>query len=212
MKYAEFKNKIKEFPVFTTAMLRMLAGNTGNIGALKVQLSHWKKKGLVVPLRKGLYLLNREDRKTEPSLFYLANQIFIPSYVSLESALAYYGLIPEFVGASTSVTARKTCAFRNEFGIFTYQHVKTAAYTGFVSVRESGKPSFLAATPEKAVVDLIYLNLEKCRPQDRHIFVKSYRFQNGESLHSKKLVMYAKKFGTRKLLEVVQMFIEEVVR
>lgn len=209
MKYSEFRKKIQGVPVFSTSMLGTL---TDEVGTLKVQISHWKRRGLIRPLRRGLYLLNSEDRRVEPPLFYLANQIFIPSYVSLESALATYGLIPEFVAATTSVTARKTCRFENDFGLFTYQHVLPAGYGGFESVQVSKELSALVATPEKAVIDFLYLNLSSFSAQDHSIFLKSYRFQNGHGLQPKKLRAYAGQLQTKKLLAVVEGFIQEVVR
>ena len=209
MKYSAFRSRIRKLPVFSSAMLGSLVRDTAT---LRVQLAQWKKKGLVSVLRKGLYVLNPEDREAEPSRFYLANQIFMPSYVSLESALAYYGLIPEFVGMTTSVTVRKTSTFKNEFGTFSYRHLQPTAYSGFVSVDESAKTSFLIAAPEKAVADFLYLNLARFHPADRAIFEKSYRFQNGRSLSARRLRNEAGKFGGKKLRTIMDLFIQEVLR
>ena len=208
MKYQNFKQKTKSLPLFSTSMLSSLVKN---YDVLKVQLSMWKKKGLISALRKGLYVLSREERQIEPSLFYLANQIFIPSYVSLESALAYYNLIPEFVAAITSITVRKTCKFKNEFGLFTYQHVMPECYTGFEIVQESQKIKVLMALPEKAVVDFLYLNLSKFSVLDHLIFTESYRFQNCEKLNKRKIRNYAKLFKSKKLISVSELFIKEII-
>ncbi len=208
MKYNAFKEHVRHLPLISSGMLAQLSPNTRT---LKVQLSEWKKKGLILSLRKGLYVLNKHDRSLEPSPFYLANQIFIPSYVSMESALAYYGLIPEFVSSIISITTRKTCAFKNEFGAFNYRHIKPAAYTGFTSIRESENMSVLMALPEKAVVDFIYLNLSEFDTRDEEIFEKSYRFQNCENLDLKKLRAYAKYFNTHKLTDIVEAFIKKAI-
>ena len=196
--------------MFSTSLLGAL---TDQEGTLRVQVSIWKKKGLIRSLRKGLYILSPEERHWEPSLFYLANQIFSPSYVSLESALAYHGLIPEFVATTTSVTVRKTCRFENDFGVFTYQRVIPNGFDGFESIRESEKVSALVATPEKAVVDFLYLrvNLAQFKKPDRRIFSESYRFQNCEGLNRSKLRAYAKRFGSKRILLAVESFIEEVL-
>jgi len=209
MKFETFRKQVQRVPVFSTTLLSTL---TEKAGTLKVQLSGWKKKGLIVPLRKGLYVLNSEDRHIEPSRFYLANQILIPSYVSLESALSYHELIPEFVAGTTSVTVRKTCEFRNEFGGFFYHHLKPEAYGGFQSVQESEKISFLMAVPEKAIIDFLYLNLGKFHPKDKSAFEASYRFQNCEQLAPKKLAAYARSFGTKKLQGILDLFMEVCVR
>ncbi len=207
MKFNEFKRKIRSLPVFSTSMVGAL---TPKVGTLKVQLSQWKKKGLIRPLRQGLYVLGREERQVEPPLFYLANQIFVPSYMSLESALAYYGLIPEYVAQATSVTVRKTCRFKNDFDTFTYQHILKSAYSGFESIRQ-GDFSVLLANPEKAVVDFLYFHQAQFPPFDRDIFTKSYRFQNCEHLNPKRLRKYAEQFGNKKLISVVALFVQEFV-
>ncbi len=64
---------------------------------MRNQLTRWGKNGLIIQLKRGVYMLNKNDQKLHPSRFYLANQLLWPSYVSLESALGYYGLIPEAV-------------------------------------------------------------------------------------------------------------------
>ena len=208
MNYAQFKQKIRPFPVFSTSMLGTL---TRDVSTLKVQLSQWKKKGFIKSLRQGLYVLNPEDRRMEPSSFYLANQMFIPSYVSLESALSYHGLIPEFVGVITSVTPRKTCRFENDFGRFEYRHVTPSAYGGFQSVVESEVMTALVAYPEKAVTDFIYLNLSGFDERDRSVFTESYRFQNSEDLSAARLRRYAQRYPSKKLAAVIDLFIKEML-
>lgn len=208
MKYLTLKQKIKHLPVFSTSFINTLSND---VKTLKVQISTWKKKGLVVPLRKGLYVLEKKEREIEPPRSYLANQIFFPSYVSMESALFYYGLIPEFVAQVTSVTTRKTCRFKNEFGTFTYQHVQPKAFTGFNSIEDAGLKS-LIASPEKAIIDFIYLNLSRFNEKDSKIFEESYRFQNCESLSKKKIKFYAKLFNSKKLITISNLFIKELVK
>lgn len=208
MRFSAFKQRVKSLPVFSASLLGTL---TNKVETLQVQLSHWKKKGWVTPLRKGLYLLGPQDRTVEPPLFYLANQIFIPSYVSLEAALAHYRLIPEFTSVMTSVTVRKTCRFENALGLFTYQHVRPEGFFGFEPTRVSEGLTALLATPEKAVVDFLYLNLPRFSVSDPSVFTESYRFQNLGGLDPKRLRAYAKRFGTKKLLSVVELFIREIL-
>ena len=94
MKYLDFKNKVKDFPVFSSSQLSAFGEKEA---ILRNQLSYWKKKGLVLEIKKGLYVLNEHDRKITPSRYLLANQIYAPSYVSTEFAMGYYDLIPERV-------------------------------------------------------------------------------------------------------------------
>lgn len=147
--------------------------------------------------------MNEEDRKINPSRTFLANQLVSPSYLSTEYALFFYGLIPEKVEDITSVTTKKTTLIRNSFGVFRYQHLNTKCFLGFEQVEEKGGFSFLIATPEKAIVDFLYLNLANFKPQDQDIFRLSYRIQNTQDLSKKKLRDFAKIFNNQKLIKVV---------
>jgi len=71
------------------------------MGILRVQLSNREKKGLIIRLKQGLYVLNENNRKIEPSRIFLANSLYSPSYVSTAYALGYYDLIPEKVEDGT---------------------------------------------------------------------------------------------------------------
>jgi hypothetical protein len=126
----------------------------------------------------------------------------------MESALAFYGLIPEFVGATTSVTTRKTARFQNDFGIFIYQSIDPKAYGGFQAMKDSQDLTVLVALPEKALVDFFYLNLSGFAPSNPRVFSESYRFQNCESLKPKSLRQFAKRFGSKKLLAVIESFLK----
>jgi predicted transcriptional regulator of viral defense system len=181
---------------------------TDEVDTLRVQLSHWKKKGWISSLKRGLYVLGPEERVVEPSLFYLANQIYLPSYVSLESALAFHDLIPEFVGGTTSVTPRKTARFENVFGVFTYQTIDSKVYEGFESQKDPQGLTTLVARPEKALVDFFYLNLSDFDPRNPRLFYDSYRLQNLENLDRKRLREFTERFETKKLSAVVDTFLE----
>ncbi len=209
MKYLTFKQKIEPFPVFSSGLISSLVENT-NI--LKVQLSDWKKKGLISQPRKGLYVLGKEYRKIEPSLFYLANQMYIPSYISLESALRFYGLIPEFVAQITSVTSRNTSEFQNEFGSFSYQHLKPECFSGFTALKDENNFNILIASPEKAIVDFLYFNLARFNSLEHDIFEESYRFQNCDGLNKTKIKTFAKLFESKKLNSVCDLFVKEIVK
>jgi len=199
MNYAEFKNKAQTFPVIFSRDLLMQEDKKQ---ALRNQLERWCAKKLLIKLRRGVFLLNPNDRKIYPSEIYIANQLYSPSYVSMEFALGFYGLIPEAVFTFTSVTTRKTLHFRNEFAAFAYQHIKPQAFRGFKAYKDKAGLTFFVAEPEKALVDFIYLNLEKFFPGDEDIFNESYRLQNTETLNKKRIMLFAGLFGSRKLVAV----------
>jgi predicted transcriptional regulator of viral defense system len=205
MKYKEFKSKIRDFPIFSSSQINSL---TSNAQVLKNQLTLWQKQGLVLRLKRELYILNEGDRKINPSRTFIANQLVSPSYISTEYALFFYGLIPEKVEDITSITTKKTTLIRNGFGAFRYQHLNATCFIGFEQVKEQGGFSFFIATPEKAVVDFLYLNLSNFKPQDQDIFKFSYRFQNTQGLRKKRLRDFAKIFNNQKLIKVVDSFCE----
>ena len=120
-------------------------------------LTRWCRKGLLVKLRNECYAFP-EFRQVPDAARYIANHIYSPSYISLQSALSFYGMIPEEVVQITSITTLKTAKFENSFGTFHYQNVKTALYFGYERKILSNGRSLLFALPEKALLDLLYLN------------------------------------------------------
>ena len=205
MKYLDFKNKIRNFPVFSSSQL---SGFDEKEAVLRNQLSYWKKKGLVLEVKKGLYVLNEHDRKITPSRYFLANHIYAPSYVSTEFALGHYGLIPERIFDVTSVTPRKTARFHNPFGLFIYQHIGISCFDGFRETKDENNLSFMIASPEKAVIDFIYLNLGLFTHKQPELFELSYRFQNIDLIDPEYLLSLAACFQCKKLIRVVDSFIE----
>lgn len=207
MKFRNFKTAIQNFPIFSTSQISSL---TGNEQVLRNQLTRWERLGLVLKLKKGLYILNSSDRKINPSRMFIANQLYSPSYISTECALDFYGLIPERAEVTTSVTTKKTTVFENVFGRFTYQHLKTSCFNGFRELKDQMNLPFFIAEPEKAIVDFLYLNLPVFKKIDPDIFALSYRFQNVSGLNTKKLKKFSDQFYSKKLKHLIQMFVEFV--
>ena len=120
-------------------------------------LTRWCRKGLLVKLRNEYYAF--PDYRQMPGFSRIvANRIYSPSYVSLQSALSFYGMIPEEVIQLTSITTLKTASFNNAFGAFHYRNVKESLYFGYDIKMMDGGRGVLIATPEKAILDLLYLN------------------------------------------------------
>lgn len=110
----------------------------------------------IIRIKKGLYVLGAGRRKRMVSKEVLANLIYGPSYVSLDSALALYGLIPEGVFEMTSITCHRKKHFLTPLGRFSYQHLPARLYSCGVQLRPIDEVrSFLVATPEKALVEKI---------------------------------------------------------
>ena len=115
MRCEEFKKKFNNLP-FVVERDILLGKEARQV--FRNQLNRWKKRGLVVKLKRGVYMFNRDERKLNPGDFFIANQLCAPSYISLESALSFYGLIPERVADTTSVTTKKTLSIRSIEGFF----------------------------------------------------------------------------------------------
>lgn len=201
MKYLEFKNTVRRFPLISSTHIANISKKPQ---ILKVQMRGWQEKGLIIKLRRGLYILNKNDRKIEPSRIFLANALYSPSYVSMEYAFGYYDLIPEKVEDVTSITTKKTAKFKNLFGTFIYQHLKTDLFFGFAEIEdENGLPLYIAE-PEKAMLDFIYLNLGDFKGKRKDVFNLSYRFQNLDILKKKKLMDFAKRYKNKRIFDVVK--------
>ncbi|MDR3132862.1 MAG: hypothetical protein LBU42_02425 [Prevotellaceae bacterium] len=119
-------------------------------------LSRWIRKGYIIRLRQGYFAFPEYKNMPDYSL-YFANRIYRPSYISLHTALAFYGMIPEAVVQITSVASLKTASFRNDFGEYSYKNVKENLLFGYERKPMAGNRTIQFATPEKALLDLLYL-------------------------------------------------------
>jgi hypothetical protein len=113
--------------------------------------------GDIVPLRRGVYALGKRYRHQQFNLFELANKIYAPSYVSLESALSYHGWIPEAAYTVTSVALKRSKTFETPAGLFSYTRISRFNFVGVERIVQ-GNSIFLIASPTKAFVDYIFAN------------------------------------------------------
>ncbi len=125
-------------------------------------LVRWQRKGYITKLRNRHYLLNDSSLdRNEADLFSIANKLYRPSYVSLESALSFYGLIPEGVFRIQSITTLKTNAFNTPVGGFDYRSIKPQCYFGYrLAPLRNGH--YLIAELEKAMLDFLYFRHDIC--------------------------------------------------
>lgn len=112
--------------------------------------------GELIRLKKGLYVLSPGKAKVPLSKELIANHLLGPSYISLQSALSHYGLIPERVFLTLSVTTKRAKKYITPIGEFDYITVNKDYYPIGVKIQSvEEKYSFLIASPEKALCDLI---------------------------------------------------------
>lgn len=114
------------------------------------------KSGILERITKGLYIAGPALQAERPDPFLLANQILGPSYVSVDSALSYHGLIPERVYTVTSMTTKASRQYPTPLGAFTYARLSLPYYSfGIRSVKLTKKQTVMMAAPEKALLDKI---------------------------------------------------------
>ncbi len=155
---------------------------------LRQYLSRWKTRGWLQSLKKGLYELTYPEGRGVPD-FFIANKMYAPSYISLETALSYYSIIPEVSMAVVSVTSKITRRFKNSHGLFIYRSIQPEAFRGYIIEKHNGF-NILIAEPEKALVDYLYFKTLRGGTFDK----KAERIDQKrvEQLNKKKLESYAK--------------------
>ena len=151
MNFIEFRNKFLPLTYFTTNQVYASYPefNRNNLG-------RWVRQGYLIRLRQGYYAFPEYRESTEFPL-YFANIMYKPSYISLHTALSFYGIIPEAVPQITSVTTLKTITFSNDFGEYSYKNIKPDMMFGYDLREMEGGRRIMFATPEKALIDLLYL-------------------------------------------------------
>lgn len=118
------------------------------------KLKDLQTKGILTRVKKGFYVFNAEFIGQKYSSEIVSNLLYGPSYISMETALAIYKLIPERVENFTSVTSQKNKIFETPIGSFSYQHISENLYPlGVTRMKTFDERFFLIATPEKSLLD-----------------------------------------------------------
>lgn len=156
MQFQPFYKKIKEIkPLFTKEDVNLIFPEAS---ISSQQFSRWCKLGYIIKIKNGLYLLSGYENQTP--LFFIANSVYLPSYISLETALYEYGFIPDVPQTVTSVTTKKTSFVKTKLGQFSYRKIKSECFIGY-EPKKYLNYDVLFATPEKAIVDFCYLNKQR---------------------------------------------------
>ncbi|MCL5408803.1 MAG: hypothetical protein M1135_02100 [Candidatus Omnitrophica bacterium] len=197
MKFEQLLKLLNGESIFSSSIL--LAGNVTPDNIHK-QLTRWTATGKLVQLRKGLYVIAQPYREIQPHPFLIANKIKNVSYVSLQSALAHYELIPEYVPVITSVTTGRGEKIHTHFGEFQFKHIKKDFFWGYQEIVISNNVKVFIASPEKALLDLIYLTPYS----DKEGFLEELRLQNLDSIDIKILMSFAQKSKIPKLIRITK--------
>lgn len=153
MKTIDIKNALP-LPVFTHEMLSTVLEKS--LSNVNVKIANLVKSGDMQRLKRGFYCFSKPYLDRPIDLISVANMLYVPSYVSFEYALSFYGFIPERVSEITSATPKNRKLFQTPIGRFSYKKVPLSAYSlgvdWFSDEVEGGK---FIATPEKALSDKI---------------------------------------------------------
>lgn len=160
---------------------------------IKNNLTRWVKEGRLARLRRDLYEFIEPGLRLNVPDVYVSNRLYSPSYVSLETAMSIYGLIPDVAAQVTSVTTLPTREFKNKYGLFTYKSCQKRAFTGYKLMEYEGT-KILIADREKALVDFIYFSFHK-----NGLNLEDERFNRKElkKLNWNKMLKYDKFFNNK---------------
>jgi predicted transcriptional regulator of viral defense system len=201
MEFKQLLTLVQDIPVFESSML--LAGDV-NPNTVRLQLSRWIRSGRIYQLRRGLYALAPPYQKVKPHPFVVANLLQRASYVSLQSALAFHGLIPEIVYVTLSATTGRPERRETVLGIFEFRHIRRELLHGYNMMDlQNSQPGqqALVATPEKALLDLLYFQ----PGGDTLVYLQELRLQALERLDMDKLHLQAESFNSPKMDRVVKL-------
>lgn len=198
MIYLDFKKSLAPYEVFSLSDVNKIWPEFNNMNLL-----HWQKKGYIVKIRNGWYKFN-EAISEETELYFIANKIYSPSYISLESALNYYNFIPEGVFKISSVTTLKTAEFKTTYGLFSYTNIKAPVYFGYQLISSHNKV-FKVAEPEKAILDYLY-STPRVKTKEDLEEIRLNAIILKEKINIPKLLAYAGLFGSKILMSKVDLF------
>lgn len=192
MKFDQLLRIVGDEAIFESGLL--LAGDA-DPADVRRQLSRWRRGGRLVQLRRGLYALAPPYRKVEPHPFVVANCLVRGSYVSCQSALGHFGLIPESTPAVTSVAAARPGRWETPLGRYELRHLQVSLLWGYERIEPAPGQRAFVATPEKALLDLIYLEPAADSPD----YLAELRLQGLERLDLERLHHCADRAGKPKL-------------
>ena len=151
MTYFEFKTQLHDFAVFSTRDIQKIFPAFDS-----KRLVEWQRKGYIQKLINKWYLFT-DIQLNEMLLYRISNCLYQPSYVSLESALSYYSLIPEGVYSIQAISTLKTITWQTQVGTFNYRSCKPAYFFGYQILKVDNLPVRMAVI-EKAILDYLYLS------------------------------------------------------
>lgn len=150
MKYIEILPYLRKLQVFSVRDLQIIDDKYSSY-----KVASWVKKSYIHTITRGYYILG-ETPKDNSIMQIIANSIYKPSYISLETVLHRYGIIPEYPFTITSISTKKTKKFDTDFWNYSYNTVKPDLFWWY-DIQKNWKEKILIADLEKAIIDFLYL-------------------------------------------------------
>lgn len=199
MNYLEFERALNSFPVFSIKDIRKRFP-----GFDSRRLVEWQQKGYLLKIKRGYYSFY-ERSLGERFLQFTANKIYSPSYISFESALSYYNLIPESVFTITSATTKNTANYSTPVGNFSYKHIKPLLFFGYKLLKEKNFVIKIAE-PEKVLLDFFHIN--KMNEKEELEEMRFNEIVAKEIISFEKLRKYQRIFNSKTIDKRIEMFIQ----
>jgi len=200
MQYVELKEALKDFTIFSLNDIKRI-----DRSFFRTRLNEWQGKGYIKKVIKGYYIFS-DLELNENALFEIANKIYKPSYISFETALSFYHLIPESVYGITSASTRRTYKFKTQMAEFSYRTIKPELFFGYELVSYKNR-RFKIASIEKTILDYFYINSHVKKENDflslrtnKDIFLKQ--------VNEEKVYHFLEKFAQKRLGKRIKSFLE----
>jgi predicted transcriptional regulator of viral defense system len=193
------KSLLKDYPIFSVNDIIKIVPKFH-----RQRLVEWQNKGYIKKIVDKYYIFS--DTEINDELLYLiSNRIYQPSYISLETALRYYNLIPENVYTVTAVSSKRTYLFNSVAANFQYRKIKPVLIFGYKAIKYKNY-TYKIAEIEKTVLDYFYLNSQlKTKEHFEEMRFNSSEFL--ENYSNEKLMKYLDMFSSKSLSKRINNFI-----
>ncbi len=171
------------------------------------RLTEWQNKGYIKKITNNFYIIS-DLEINENSMFLIANKIYEPAYISVETALSYYGIIPEQVFSIVSLTTNRSKTFDTPLGKFFYKTIPFDLFFGYETIKYKDF-NFKIADKEKAILDYMYLH----RHLKTIVDFESVRFNISDlksSINKDKILFYLSKYRSKAFVKTINKLLKYI--
>lgn len=197
MKFIDLKLKFKDHQILDTRNIINVFGAFD-----RRRFFEWQQKRYIKKITSNFYIF-ADLQIDDTVLKVIANKIYSPSYIGLESAMSYYRFIPEAVYQITSITTRKTKLFKTSLANFSYRTIKESIFWGY-NLKYDNHGGYFISDPEKTIIDYFYLNSYQSDINSiNELRLNKERCR--ELLNAKILTKYLKLFNNKRLTSAIKL-------